>query len=120
MPRPSIAHEGQVPWDRTDPVVPFIGSVMQGDVYKWSKNVEWRKVSPVFKSAMRIVGYEHGQSSIAVKLWAYSDGYTYRMMVSDLFDILETSQVIKDEIPEHEFKFAKQGNSYLIKLVKND
>lgn len=117
MARYGNEHPDAVAWDRTDPTVPFIGSVMQGDVYRWSQNVDWRKVAPVFKSATRIVGYEYGQSSTFVKLWAYSDGYTYRMSVSNLFDILEKSQVIKDEIPEHEFKFAKQGSSYMVKLV---
>jgi hypothetical protein len=116
VPRPSIAHEGIVPWDRTAPVVPFIHNVMQSDVYKWSKDVEWRSVPTNFKSAMEITGYEYGQSSIAVRLKA-TDGANYRMMVSDLFDILEKSQVVNDQIPEHEYKFAKQGNSYMIKVL---
>lgn len=117
MPRPSIQHDGIVAWDRNNPVVPFINNAMQSDVYKWSKNVEWRQVPIRIKAAMKIVGYEKTNNSYAVQLKSAVDGAVYRLPVADLFDILQASQVVQDEIPEHEYKFMKQGNTYIIKVI---
>lgn len=117
MARYGNAHPDLVEWDRTNPCVPFINNVMQGDVYKWSKNVEWRHVPQRFKAAMEIVGYEPTNSSYAVQIKSAVDGTTYRMPVRDLFDILEQSQVIQDQIPEHEYKFSKQGSTYIVKVM---
>lgn len=116
MPRGSIAHEGMPKWDRSNPIIPFIDNVMQPDVYKWSQNVEWRAVTPVFKSAMEIVGYDKTGNGYAVKVRA-KDGVTYRISETDLFKIIEVSSVIKDQIPEHEYKFGKQGMTYICKVV---
>lgn len=116
MPRQSIQHPGTVAWDRNNPVIPFINNVMQPDVYRWSENVEWRPVPQRFRSAMEIVGYDKTGNGYAVKVRA-SDGVTYRISEQDLFKIIEVSQVVKDQIPEHEYKFGKQGMTYICKVV---
>lgn len=105
----------EVKWDRSDPHVPFIDRVMQSTTFKWSKNVEWRPVPLRFRSSMTIVGYEYGASTVSVRLKS-PDGYTYRSPVSNLFKILELSQCVRDEIPEHDWKFTKKGNSYVIEV----
>ena len=34
------AHADLPEWDRNNPIVPFINSVMQPDVYRWRQNVD--------------------------------------------------------------------------------
>lgn len=104
-------------WDRHAPVIPFIEDVMQGSVYRWNADkVEWRSVPVRFKTAMKITGYEATNASYAVRLQG-QDGNNYRMPVTDLFDILERSVVDHDQIPPLEYRFNKQGMTYIIKVV---
>lgn len=105
----------EVAWDRSNPTVPFIDNVMQGTTFEWSKNVDWRKVPLRFRSSMTIVGYEHGNSTVIVQMKS-PDGNTYRVPSGDLFKILELSQCVKDEIPEHDWRFTKQGGTFLVKV----
>lgn len=107
----------EVPWNRHNPVVPFIDGEMQGTTFAWSKDVVWTPVPPTFTSPMNIVGYERGQSTITVKMWSPTLDKTYRVSVDSLFSILEKSQVILDEIPEHDWQFYKQGDTFLLKVV---
>jgi len=111
------AHADLPEWDRNNPIVPFINNVMQPDVYRWSQNVEWRQVPLRIKAGMDIVGYEKTNNGYAVQIKSLVDGVTYRMPVGDLFDILQASQVIRDRIPEHEYKFMKQGSTYIVKVI---
>lgn len=77
----------------------------------------WKDNAP-FKDILVVKSFSRGRSAANINAVGKNTGVTYNFFMSDFLDVVKQKQIIKGEIEESEWCFAKKGANFGLQLYK--